>query len=291
MSKIRTRGSNIEKSPDAPTNKRLFLRLPHEHEWRKFSPAGIREVIVKKLSTSPTLIGKIKPVNSGLALSPYSTEARKKILNAGNGLFLTGAKLEAATNWVTVLIPTALAVIRKELGKVEVINIMLADEVGRVCSIWPAHSKLYGGNKAEAPHRTWIAFFPKAPRGSFKVFDESGVARPFKKQQPLGFCKRCNVHYSIEHCSRPPSCGNCGSTNHTKDLCMVATKGRNCGGPHRSDSRRSFARPTCSCTLIKEQLKPYRLAGEREFQALPRAKFAEESAAKADNINNNVISS
>ncbi|POS84848.1 hypothetical protein EPUL_002434 [Erysiphe pulchra] len=104
MSKIRPRRSNKEKSPATPTDKRLFLQLPQEHEWRKFSPAGIREVIVKKLSISPTLIGRIKPVHSGFALSPCSTEAWEKILNAGNGLFLTGAKLEAATNRATHLL-------------------------------------------------------------------------------------------------------------------------------------------------------------------------------------------
>ncbi|POS82470.1 hypothetical protein EPUL_004991, partial [Erysiphe pulchra] len=107
MSKIRPVESNKEKSPATPTDKRLFLRLSQEHEWRKFSPASIREVIVKKLSVSPTSIGRIKPVHSGFALSPCSTEAREKILNAGNRLFLTGAKLEAATNWATVLIPTS----------------------------------------------------------------------------------------------------------------------------------------------------------------------------------------
>ncbi|KHJ33173.1 putative eka-like protein [Erysiphe necator] len=72
------------------SDKGLFVRLPQEHEWRKLSPAGIREVVVKKLAISPTLIGRIKPVNSGFALSPCSTEARDKILNAGNGIFLSG---------------------------------------------------------------------------------------------------------------------------------------------------------------------------------------------------------
>ncbi|POS84279.1 hypothetical protein EPUL_003641 [Erysiphe pulchra] len=251
MSKIRQRESNKEKSPATPTDKRLFLRLLQEQEWRKFSPAGIREVIVKKLSISPTMNRRINPVHSGFALSPCSTEARLKIPNAGNGLFLTGAKLEAATNWSTVLIPTVPAFIRKEQGEVEVSN---------------------RRNKAEAPHRTWMAFFPKAPRISFKVFDESGIARPFKKQQPLEFFKRCNGHHSIKNRSRAPSCGNCGSTNHTEDLCMAATKCRN------------YA-PT------KEQLKTYRKAGEREFQALLRAKVAEKSATTANNSNNNVISS
>ncbi|KHJ30389.1 putative eka-like protein [Erysiphe necator] len=187
------------------SDKRLFVRLPQDHEWRKLSPAGIREVVVKKLAISPTLIGRIKPVNSGFALSPCSTKARDKIFNAGNGFFLSGAKLEAATNWVSVLIPTVPAFICKEQGVVEVSNTLLTDEVERVCSVRPAHLKLYGRNKAEAPHRTWMAFFSKAPRGSFKVFDESGVARPFKKQQPLEFCKRCNGHHPTKNCSRAPS--------------------------------------------------------------------------------------
>ncbi|POS82857.1 hypothetical protein EPUL_005238 [Erysiphe pulchra] len=133
---------------------------------------------------------------------------------------------------------------------------MLADEVERICSIQTAHSKLYGRNKAEAPHRTWMAFFPKARRSSFKVFDESGIASPFKKQQPLEFCKRFNGHYSINNCSRAPSC---------------------------------LARPTRSGAPTKEQLKTYRKAGEREFQALLRVKVAEESATTANNSNCNVI--
>ncbi|KHJ35001.1 putative eka-like protein [Erysiphe necator] len=52
--------SGIRSPPNKdPSDKRLFVRLPVDHEWRKLSPAGIREVIVKKLSISPTLIGKI----------------------------------------------------------------------------------------------------------------------------------------------------------------------------------------------------------------------------------------
>ncbi|KHJ34215.1 putative eka-like protein [Erysiphe necator] len=150
----------------AVTDRRLFVRLPHEHEWRKLSPAGIREVIVKKLAISPALFGKIKPVHSGFALSPCSTEARETMLNAGNRLFLSGAKLEPATNWTSVIVPTVPATIRKEQGEVEVeVNkCMLTEEIERVCQIRPAHVKLYGGIKPGAPHRTWMAYFPTAPR-------------------------------------------------------------------------------------------------------------------------------
>ncbi|KHJ35059.1 putative eka-like protein [Erysiphe necator] len=195
------------------------------------------------------------------------------------------AKSEEATNWATVLKPTVPAFIRKEHGEVKVINSILVDEVDRVCSVCPAHLKLYGGNKTEAPHTSCMAFFPKAPYGRFSVFDESGIARPFKKQQPLKLCKRCNGHNSIKICCRAPSYGNDGSTIHTEDLCMAATKCRNCGGSHRSDSRRCLARPTSPGAPTKEQLKNYRQAGEREFQAVLQAKAAEELAA-SDKTNN-----
>ncbi|KHJ30362.1 putative eka-like protein [Erysiphe necator] len=280
-----------EKPATTAADKRLFVRLPVEHEWRKLSPAGIREVIVKKLMISPTLIGKIKPVRSEFALTPSRTEARDIILNAGNGLFLSGAKLEPATNWVTVLIPTVPYKIRKQQGEVEISSSLLSDEIERVCSVRPAHVKLYGGNKPEAPHRTWIAFFETAPRNGFRVFNESGIARNFKKPQPLEFCKRCNGHHPAKNCSRAPSCGNCGSTNHSESVCMAASKCKNCVGPHRSDSRRCLARSTRSGAPTKEQMRSYRQAGDREYLAVHRARAAEENADTVNCTNANLTDS
>ncbi|KHJ31062.1 putative eka-like protein [Erysiphe necator] len=125
------------------------------------------------------------PVNSGFALSPCSAEAREVILKAGNEFFFPGAKLETATNWVPFLIPTVPSFIRKEQGQVGVSSSMLSNDIERVCSMQPAYVKLYGQNKSDAPHRTWMALFSKAPHCGYRVFDESGIARPFKKQQPL----------------------------------------------------------------------------------------------------------
>ncbi|KHJ34274.1 putative eka-like protein [Erysiphe necator] len=142
-SKIALRPTNKNKitSPTkAISDNRLFLRLPQEHEWRKLSPAGIREVIVKKLLISPSLMRKIKTVHSGFALSPSSSEAREQILKAENGLFLMGAKLEPATNWIPILVPTVPAFIQMEQGKVEVNKNMLSDEIERVCSVRPVHA-------------------------------------------------------------------------------------------------------------------------------------------------------
>ncbi|KHJ30941.1 putative eka-like protein [Erysiphe necator] len=250
-----------DSSKIAVTDRRLFVRLPQEHEWRKLSPAGIREY---------------------RGARDYA-KCRKWDL-------LIGSKIRTCYQFAPVIVPTVPANIRKEHGEVEVNKSMLTEEIERVCHTRPAHVKLYGGIKPGAPHRTWMAYFPTAPRTSFRVFDESGIARKFKKQQPLEFCKRCNGHHLTKNYPRAPSCGNCWSTNHTEELCMAATKCRNCGGPHRSNSRRCFARPTRSGAPTKEQLKTYRQAGEREYQAVLRAKAAEELAAST-NTNNTELAS
>ncbi|KHJ30275.1 putative eka-like protein [Erysiphe necator] len=62
---------------------------------------------------------------------------------------------------------------------------------------------------------------------------------------------------------------------HTQEVCMAATQCRNCGGPHRSDGRKCLARPTRHGAPTKEQVKVYRQAGDREFQAAVRARAAE----------------
>ncbi|KAI0994567.1 hypothetical protein K3495_g13614, partial [Podosphaera aphanis] len=184
-------GTNAAASQDP----RLFVRLSREHEWRKLSPAGLRELVVKRLSISPTLIGKIKPVNSGFALSPSSSSAKDELLKAENGLFLSGTKLEAASNWVQLLIPTVPTTIsrlddRLEVTRLEVTKTMLMDEIERVTSVRPVTVKLFGYQRFGAPHRIWMAFFSKAPRPGFRVFDESGMAANFKKQRAIDFWDR-----------------------------------------------------------------------------------------------------
>ncbi|KHJ33852.1 putative eka-like protein [Erysiphe necator] len=66
-----------EKSQTTFIDKRLFVRISKEHEWRKLSPAGLREVIVKKLSISPSLIGKI--MSQAVALHSLGEKQRSII--------------------------------------------------------------------------------------------------------------------------------------------------------------------------------------------------------------------
>ncbi|KHJ36327.1 putative eka-like protein [Erysiphe necator] len=150
--------------------------IPQERiRWHKISPVGIREMIVKRLNVSPASIGLIKPVRSGFALSPCSSEAREELVKASGGLFLSGAKLEPANQWVPLLIPTVPRSINILQGHMEATKEMLSDEIERVSSVRPEALKFYGNHKSDAPHRNWLAFFTKPSKPGFRVFDESGI--------------------------------------------------------------------------------------------------------------------
>ncbi|KHJ30221.1 putative eka-like protein [Erysiphe necator] len=196
---------------------------------------------------------------------------------------MSGASLEPGPYWISVLVPTVPKTIITVDGQVEISKLMLMNEIERVSSKRPALVKLYGTANPEAPHRTWFALFSEAPRCGFRVFDESGITKIFKKKLPIEFFIRCNGHHNIRNCSRASSCGNCGSTMRAQDMCKALTKCRNCGGPHRSDCHRCLARPTRYSKPTKEQLDAYRRAGDREYQAAIRANAAEARAAIAEN--------
>lgn len=68
---------------------------------------------------------------------------------------------------------------------------------------------------------------------------------------------------------------------HSTSECKAHTKCRNCGGPHRSDSRSCLARPNRSGPVTKEQLATVRQASQREFAAVARAKAAVRRAEAA----------
>ncbi|POS85985.1 hypothetical protein EPUL_004167 [Erysiphe pulchra] len=162
---------------------RLFVRLPLDNEWRNPSPAGLREVIVEQLVVFPALIRLIKPVRTGFVISPCSSGAREALFRTIFGLRDTGAKLEPASNWVPLVGPTVPKFIRTIQGQTKVTKEILASEIERVTSIRPTSVRYYGTSNAEAPHRTWMAYFDKSPRPSFRVFDESGRVILFKNKE------------------------------------------------------------------------------------------------------------
>ncbi|KAI0991435.1 hypothetical protein K3495_g16752, partial [Podosphaera aphanis] len=62
-------------------DERLFLRLGKQHEWRQFSPAGVREAVAQHLSIPPTTIEHVYRVPSGFALKAKDEETRQNLLD------------------------------------------------------------------------------------------------------------------------------------------------------------------------------------------------------------------
>ncbi|KAI1005751.1 hypothetical protein K3495_g2461 [Podosphaera aphanis] len=224
------------------------------------------------MAISPAYITQIKSVRSGFALSPSNPNVREALLQAANGLFLTGAKLEPAENLIPLLIPTVPAFIYTDIGRVVVTQEFLADEIERVSSVRPTSLKLFGSLNHHAPHRTWLGLFSKAPRPGFRVFDESGLAKVFKKQDPIDSCEM----------QWPPLIKESFKSAFLRKLRLDHAYSRGMPSPH---SMQKLGSPT------KEQLKIYCQAGDREDQAVIQAKAAEARAATAEEAVNVAYSS
>ena len=160
---------------------------------------------------------------------------------------------------------------------------MVADEITRTTKAVPVRVRPHGKGRVGAPYQTWIAHFERAsiPRPGFRLFDDSGIAARYTPKQAISQCKRCLQFHGTRGCSRAPACWNCTSTMHSSAECKAHTKCRNCGGPHRSDSRDCLARPTKSGSASKENLETIRQASQREFTAVVRAKSAVRRAEAA----------
>ncbi|KAI1000717.1 hypothetical protein K3495_g7480 [Podosphaera aphanis] len=68
---------------------------------------------------------------------------------------------------------------------------------------------------------------------------------------------------------------------HSATECKTPLRCRNCGGPHRSDSRNCLVRPTRTGPVTKEQLATIRQYRQREYVAVDRAKAAVQKAEEA----------
>ncbi|KHJ31385.1 putative eka-like protein [Erysiphe necator] len=65
---------------------------------------------------------------------------------------------------------------------------------------------------------------------------------------------------------------------HSQSDCKAYTNCKNYRDPHRSDSYKRLSRPSRYGEPTEEQLKSFRIIGERQYQAVARAKAAEKRA-------------
>ncbi|CCU76829.1 putative effector protein [Blumeria hordei DH14] len=266
-----------------PKDVRLFLRLGEEHAWRALSPAGVRDAVTKLVEVPSSNIEHVYRVPTGFAMKAKNEEARQLLLNAAESFSRVEAKVETASDLAALRIATVPVALYTLMGKVTVTEEMVAEEITRTTKAVPVRVRPLGKGRVGAPYQTWIAHFERAsaPRPGFRLFDDSGIAVRHQPKQPISQCKRCLQFHGTRGCSRAPACWNCTSTMHSSAECKAHTKCRNCGGPHRSDSRDCLARPTKSGPASKENLEAIRQASQREFAAVVRAKSAVRRAEAA----------
>ena len=195
---------------------------------------------------------------------------RKAVLDKAGALVFSEAHLEVASTWSSVMIPAVPTWIHTLDGRVQVDGPLLVEEVERVSGKKPVKSSPLGQNASDKPtsiSRTWICHFDgPPPKLGFRVFDESGMAQAPKERRAPVLCQRCLGFHPTRGCSRAQACKNCGSTNYVEEDCRALTKCRNCGGPHRSDSRTCLARPTKNgARPSNEQLEVIRQYAQKAY--------------------------
>ncbi|KHJ30353.1 putative eka-like protein [Erysiphe necator] len=160
---------------------RFFQRIPRNHEWRSFTPAGIREAIIRKLGCPPTTIDRIIPVASGYAIVAKDETGRQLLLSLSHRL-PEDILLEAARDWVSYMLPNIPSYIVTIKGRKPVAESEVIAELERVTGLIPKSVRYRGKSKVEAPYRTWMVFFDKdsAHKPGFRLFDDSGRAASLK---------------------------------------------------------------------------------------------------------------
>ncbi|KAI1004635.1 hypothetical protein K3495_g3576 [Podosphaera aphanis] len=265
---------------------RLSLRLDKDHDWRHFSLAGIQEAATKHLGLPPTTIEHVYRVPTGFAIKAKGEETRQSLLDSAEDFTPLGAKLEQASDLVVLRFSAVPVALNTAIGRVTVTEELIRDEIIRNTDITPLKVRPHGKSRLRVPHQTWLAYFERfsAPRPGFRLFDESGVAVRHQPERTVQQCKRCLEFHRTRGCSRAPAFWSCSSKMHSTSEYKARIKCRNCGRPHRSDSRSCLARPTRSGPVTKEQLVTIPQASQREFAAVARAKAAirrSEAAASA----------
>lgn len=219
-------------------------------------------------------------VPTGFAIRAKNPDAKTRLLEASSTFTQVEAKLEPPSDIVSLRIATVPVAVFGLEGRIGVTAEMVAAEILRVTNCTPDRVRIHGNTKLGAPYRSWAALFPRnaSPKPGFRLFDDSGVATIQRNRPAIQQCRRCLGFHATRGCSRAPACWNCGSTMHSLFDCKAASKCRNCGSPHQSGSRDCLARPNRSGPATREQLVTIRQAGQREYQAVARAKAATAAA-------------
>ncbi|KAI0996223.1 hypothetical protein K3495_g11956 [Podosphaera aphanis] len=187
-------------------DKRLFLRLALENEWRKLSLATIKKIITERAGVAPSAILAMSQVRSGLAIECASDVPRESILRVASALEKDNLTIEAASNWTSVIVPHVPLFIRTLDCRLAVTKEMVIKEYESACGVTPVQVR--PNNVKEGQYTTsWIIHFKQKPANlKFRLFEESGPTMPFVRRRPIEQCQKCWDFHATRSCVKGSRC-------------------------------------------------------------------------------------
>lgn len=252
-------------------DKRIFLRLGPQHEWRKLSPVTLKKIITERAGVAASAITAMYSVRSGFALECVSDALRDAILSVGTSFEPVNAKIEPAYEWFSVIVPQVPLYIRTLEVRILVTSEMVANECLAVSGAAPEPVR---PNKTQLGRysTSWLVHFKQKPsKLRFRLFDESGPAMPFMRRRPIEQCQRCWGFHSTRFCTKSSCCRRCNGRHESTECDVPIPKFSNCAGPHESIDVNRMARPQRQNGTIVPRtpvdLRIIRERGHRDFNA------------------------
>ena len=252
-------------------DKRLFLRMGRDNEWRMLSPVTIKKLVTERAGVAPSAIIAMTQVRSGLAIECASDALREAILRVGSSFQKENIIIEPASDWTSVIVPHVPIYIRTMGGRIEVTREMIMAECQAVCGVTPIQVRP-NYVKTGQYSTSWIIHFKQVPANlKFRLFDESGPSIRFSRRRPIEQCQRCWGYHSTRTCVKGLRCESCSGTHEKMECTANIPKCANCAGPHESSHHDCMARPTRLHGQVTPrtpaELRIIRLRGQRDFNA------------------------
>ena len=269
-------------------DKRLFLRVGQDHQWRKLSPVTIKKMVTERAGVAPSAIIALTQVRSGLAMECASDALRETILRVGPSFQQENITIEPASDWTSVIVPHVPIYIRTMGGRIEVTREMVMAECQANCGVTPIQVRP-NYVKMGQYSTSWIVHFKQVPANlKFRLFDESGPAIPFSRKRPIEQCQRCWGYHSIRNCVKGLRCEKCSGTHEKTECTANIPKCANCSGPHEATNLDCMARPSRQHGQITPrtpaELRVIRERGSRDFKAALQQSEAKGKAPEVANL-------
>ena len=157
------------------------------------SPHYIKISLASKLRLANSAIKQLTVVNSGFAIQAEGDVARNALLSGAVLLESTEMKLEAASNWVSVLAPNVPDRLYILGGPTLVTPEMVLEEAVLKTGIRQTSARAFTTSMA-TPSTDWVLHFATGkPKLSERLFEENGRLHELQRKAKIAQCNRCWV--------------------------------------------------------------------------------------------------